>query len=55
MFRIMTHYLKAYKWQVLALMVFQIAQALLALYLPNLNRHSSPTQTCCRTNSSFPV
>ena len=37
MFRIMTHYLKAYKWQVLALMVFQIAQALLALYLPNLN------------------
>lgn len=37
MFRIMTRYLRAYKGQVAALMVFQIAQALLALYLPNLN------------------
>ncbi|WP_236022697.1 ABC transporter ATP-binding protein [Bifidobacterium phasiani] len=33
----MTRYLRAYKGQVAALMVFQIAQALLALYLPNLN------------------
>lgn len=37
MFRIMKEYLKPYKAQLAALIVFQIVQACLSLYLPNLN------------------
>lgn len=37
MFRIMKEYLRPYKGEVAALVVFQIVQALLSLYLPNLN------------------
>ena len=37
MFRIMKEYLKPYKAQLAALVVFQIVQACLSLYLPNLN------------------
>ena len=37
MFRIMKEYLKPYKLQVAALILFQVVQAILNLYLPNLN------------------